>query len=114
MTGCSCSSRAIALSSFRLALSVRGRALTPLHRRLENAGDCITAFRQMRSGCLGLRLRFELADMPAQLLVEEIDDDADSGRAAHALMGHEPHHPAVAAPRRDALDEVRIDVRHDA
>ena len=57
---------------------------------------------------------FELADVTAQPLVEEIDDSANARGVAAALVGEEPELAAVVAARRQAAHEVGIRVGDDA
>lgn len=52
--------------------------------------------------------------MPAQPLVEEIDNRPDTRRAAYPLVGEEPQDPFVVTARRQALHKVRIGIGDDA
>src|SRR6476646_7511109 len=77
-------------------------------------GPARTARAALRQGLSSGRPRFELADVPHDAVVKEVDDGADARRPLHALMGHQPHRPAMIAPWRNALDEVGLGVGDDA
>ena len=57
---------------------------------------------------------FELADVAAEPLVEEIDHGPDARGVADAFMGEQPQHASMILARRKAADEVGIRVGDDA
>ena len=66
------------------------------------------------SGGLGRYfLGFELSNVPAQSLVQEIDHRPDPRRVPHSFMGEEPQHALVVASRWQATDEVCLRVGDD-